>query len=141
MTWTLCLALLLAADAAEGAKKDLEKMQGAWAPVEYVLDGNPATAEGRKAIRLRVQGDRSEFTRGTVSLHGTYKLNPARTPKELDVVLTDGPNKGQTRQGIYTFEGDRLKICLATVGKERPKEFVSRPESGVALEVWEREKQ
>ena len=42
--------------------------------------------------------------------------------------------------GIYTIENDRLKLCFAAPGKERPKEFASKEESGCVLTEWEREK-
>lgn len=135
-----CLVFLLAADAAEDAKKDLEKCQGTWVPVLYEVDGKPAADEEKAKIELVIKGDQSTLSKGKEPRHGSYKLSPGKKPKELDILLTDGPDKGKTLPAIYEIEGDILKICLARTGKDRPKELVSKPGSGHVLEVWKRRK-
>jgi uncharacterized protein (TIGR03067 family) len=43
-----------------------------------------------------------------------YELNTAAVPAQFDF---------RDRKGIYTFEGDVLKICFAGPGEPRPKHF------------------
>src|SRR5262249_3394473 len=38
----------------------------------------------------------------------------------------------------YELDGDTYKVCYAVPGKARPKEFVSRPGTGISLEVYKR---
>jgi hypothetical protein len=54
--------------------------------------------------------------------------------------MTEGDDKGKTFRGIYEFEGDTRKVCLAPAGKERPKEFSSTAGSGHVLAVLKRVK-
>lgn len=125
--------------AGDDAKTDLDQFQGTWVSVEYVVDGKPWGEKERRTLKLTVKGNRSTFTVGDTSRHGDYQLNPGKSPKELDILLTDGPDRGKVKPAIYEFEGDRLRICLSATGaKERPKEFASKPRQGVTLEVWKR---
>lgn len=50
-------------------------------------------------------------------------LDPSAVPARVDLVYMVGPNMGKTRCGIYSFEGGKLKICLAQAGAPRPAEF------------------
>jgi hypothetical protein len=43
-------------------------------------------------------------------------------------------------KGIYKVENDKLTLCYAGPKQERPKAFESKPESGVTMTVWGREK-
>jgi uncharacterized protein (TIGR03067 family) len=75
-----------------------------------------------------------------VTYRGTFKLDLSKKPKEIDVVFTEGPEKGKTSLGIYELEGDVYKVCIGLTGKKRPTEFISKPGSGHVLEVLKRQK-
>jgi uncharacterized protein (TIGR03067 family) len=72
---------------------------------------------------------RFEFTADTMAtilksrtITGTYKLDPTKSPKEIDVVRKiRGENA--TFKGIYALDGDKLKLSLAGTGNNRPKAF------------------
>ena len=49
----------------------------------------------------------------------------------MDVIGTDGPNKGKTFLAIYELEGDMLRICYDLAGKTRPTAFAT--EQGTKL--------
>jgi uncharacterized protein (TIGR03067 family) len=85
-----------------------------------------------------------------------YKLDPSKTPKHIDTFVTvtlstPGKKKEEvvelTSPGIYSLEGNKLKICNARglsgpQGKampKRPTEFRTTPKSKQALMVLERE--
>ena len=53
-------------------------------------------------------------------------------PGTIDVTHTDGPQKGETLQGIYALEGDTLKLCFSICF---PTEFSSKPGAGGLLLV------
>jgi hypothetical protein len=58
------------------------------------------------------------------------KLDPAKTPKTVDASIVRGPQKGEVLLGIYSLEGDTLKVCLQMSGQERPTEFTAQAGSG-----------
>ena len=57
---------------------------------------------------------------------GRQKLNPDKSPKEVDKAYTEGPNAGKTFVGIYKIDGDTITACFADNDKDRPKEFESK---------------
>src|ERR1019366_6726666 len=58
-----------------------------------------------------------------------------KSPKTVDLNFTAGPEKGYRNLGIYELAGDTWKLCLATRGPIRPKNFSTKPGDGVALET------
>ncbi len=138
----LTAGLLLAAQGAREAavKKDLEKLRGTWRYESLVVEGTKADEDDFKNARLVCEGEKFTMNDGTATYRGTLHLDPAKKPRTIDVVFTDGPEKGKTSFGIYEVEGDTFKVCIGLAGKERPTEFVSKPGSGHVLEVLKREK-
>jgi uncharacterized protein (TIGR03067 family) len=67
------------------------------------------------------------------------KLDKAGTI-DLEVVQSarDGGPRKRVYVGIYSIEGDTLKICYAATGKERPKEFATKASSGNTLVLLRR---
>ncbi len=122
----------------DAAKKDLQAMQGNWKMVAYVVDGKTTPPAELAKIQLNVKGNVSTFTIDKQASHGKYVLDAAKTPRTLDIDLTDGPEKGKKKLAIYAFEKDQLKICVAAVGAPRPTEF--KAGKGVNLETWQRAK-
>jgi uncharacterized protein (TIGR03067 family) len=97
------------------------------------MAGRPFPEAVRKTIRLEVKGDQYKVTIGKAVDRGTTKLDPAAKPKALDIVGSDGPNKGKTILAIYERDGDKLKVCYELGGKGRPKEFKSTEKSMLFL--------
>jgi uncharacterized protein (TIGR03067 family) len=58
----------------------------------------------------------------------------------LDIIGTDGPNKGKTFLAIYERDGDTLRICYDLSGKNRPKDFKSPEGTQHFLVTYKREK-
>ena len=48
---------------------------------------------------------------------GTFTIDAAKDPKEIDVNPSDG--QGRMR-GIYRFIGDELEICMDDANRKRP---------------------
>jgi len=117
---------------------DLDKLQGTWRVTALEIDGR-AELGSLAAATITVRG--SEFTtRGMGDAYsGTIELVTGKTPKAFDLAFTSGPPQGMRNRGIYTLDGDTWTICIATRGDARPKRFATRADSGLALEVLERD--
>ena len=71
---------------------------------------------------------------------GTQKIDPTKSPKTIDMTMTEGPSKGKVMLGIYEIEGDTMKACFDPEGKKRPTEFKSAPGSATFFNVHKRVK-
>ena len=115
------------------AKKDQKKFAGTWSVVSATKGGKPAPADEIKEIRFTFSGDKMTFRMGDKSKDGTYTIDPAKKPAQIDVTAD-----GMSHPGIYQFEGDTLKLCVGH--DERPAEFKSAEGSKTMLITLKREK-
>ena len=137
-----------AARADDPAAKEAKKLQGEWQVVEGERNGKKATRESAEIKDMRFVFKENELIVRLANGNGAerrsnFKLDPARTPKEIDITSLDGQEKGQTTAAIYKLEKDRLTICLPYFVKnpgDRPKEFKAGADDGVMLIVLERVK-
>jgi uncharacterized protein (TIGR03067 family) len=110
--------------------------------VSGVRDGTPMTEEECARFVRRVSGDQWILTvqgpEGISTSKSRVTLGASKNHKEVDVVRPDGPAAGKPTRGIYEFEGDRLRVCLAQPDQPRPTELAAAAGSGHTLTVWER---
>jgi uncharacterized protein (TIGR03067 family) len=120
---------------------DAKLIQGTWVPISAELGGKEFPEEVRKSIKLVLKDDTYLVTVGKEgSDEGKCKLDPAKTPKTLDITGTKGPNMGKTFLAIYELTGDKLRVCYDLSGKDRPKEFKTTDGSLLYLVTYERQK-
>jgi uncharacterized protein (TIGR03067 family) len=117
--------------------QDLDKLQGNWNIVSLEMDGQKMIADG--GGRIEVRGDRFRSVGMRDIYEGTVAVHEATKPKSFELHFEEGPEKGNVNFGIYELDGDTWKICLATRGSERPKEFAAPPGTGIALETLHRQ--
>jgi uncharacterized protein (TIGR03067 family) len=121
-------------------KSDIAKFQGNWQLVSLERDGKKSPADEVNKIKLTIQGNRFVLKKDSVVVsEGTFKLDAAKKPKEIEETLTAGPNKGKVFLAIYEVDDREQRICFAAPGKDRPKEFSSSPGSGQVFQVWRKE--
>jgi uncharacterized protein (TIGR03067 family) len=106
----------------------------------YVMDRRRATGpDDAQALFRTVKGNAYTVARFKRVLgKGTIKLDAAKKPKAIDAYPA---GRDKPLLGIYEFDGDKLKLCFAAPGKERPAAFTSAEGSGHTLTVWVREKE
>lgn len=136
----LVLGVVLTSPARGDEKADLKKLEGTWLPAEAMFGGRNWPDEERKAIKLVIADGKYTVTVHGQDDKGTLKLDTKAKPAAMDIVGTDGPNKGKTFPAIYELSGDTLKICYALDGKERPGTFESKPDTRLFLVTYKREK-
>lgn len=122
----------------DAIKAEIAKWQGTWKATSFESDGKSFPPEKLEPIKLTVDGDGYHFQSGDFHERGTYKFYPDRSPKALDIVVGEGPDKGKVHQVIYKVDGDQLTICFEADGKNRPTEFTGKAGSGCVLEEWQR---
>jgi uncharacterized protein (TIGR03067 family) len=139
----VCVAAISSAISSQGdgPKDDLAKLKGDWTLVYTEAEGKKRTPENFKEFRRMITGDTFlvtiETDEGVHTVGGKFKLDPAKSPKTIDVEMTEGPAKGKSFKGIYKFEGDTQVICLAAPDKDRPTKFDSNEGT---VTVWKRPK-
>jgi uncharacterized protein (TIGR03067 family) len=145
MHWLVMILVIgLLAPAGKGAEpdKDLKALEGTWQVESAKMDGQEFSGDDVADSRLVVQGDRyKQQEKDQVKEDGVIKLDPAQSPKAIDLRIMSGDDKGKTQLGIYKLDGDTLTVCLAKAGdKDRPKEFATKQGSGVLRIVFKRKK-
>jgi len=136
--------LFLAADEgpAEKAKKELDALQGTWNGVSAEENGQPLPKADAEGMQLIIKGDKYTLKlKGEEFEQGTLKLDPAKTPKAIDIKITSGDDKGKDQFGYYELEKDTLKLNVAGPGKQRPKEFGAKAGSEASIFVFKRPKE
>jgi uncharacterized protein (TIGR03067 family) len=140
----VCVAAVSCASSSSGddSKDELEKMKGDWTLVSTETNGKKLTAKDFKEFSRKVAGEtysitiESEEGVQTIGIKIT-KLDPSKSPKTIDVEMTEGALKGKTFRGIYKFEDDTQVICLTSSDKDRPAKFDSKEGT---VTVWKRVK-
>ena len=146
---TLLCTLVLAASGGTGARadgkadveKELKKFQGTWTFESVEVGGKEALAADFKGMTVTFEGGKFTVKTGDEVIQvGTEKLDPSKSPKAIDVTMTEGPNKGAVMLGIYKIDGDTLRACFDPEGKKRPTAFQSAPGSKNFVNVHKRVK-
>jgi RNA polymerase sigma factor (sigma-70 family) len=124
-------------------KTDTEKLQGNWVVTEIRQDGE--TRQVRDDVKdLKPQSYFERLFAGTVKFEGnefrlllpdgkatsgiaSFKLNTAKSPRNIDLTLSQGPESHELWLGIYRVDGDELILCLpkAEPFDQRPKYFTA----------------
>lgn len=130
----LTAGLAIAADAADDAKKELKRLAGTYAMVSGESKAGKESDERVKEAKLVVDGNKYTATFGSDSVEGKLKIDPTKSPKEIDA--TDA--EGKTILGIYKFEKGQFTVCFAGPDKERPKEFSIEDGTGEFMHVWKK---
>jgi uncharacterized protein (TIGR03067 family) len=128
--------------------RDLDRIGRDWQGVAAEVDGAkvpppPVWGIGRAGGGIWIRDpDRPKDSPNEVVFFFTFTLDPAAQPKAMDLIPEEGPAKGKTLRGIYSLEGDVLKICYVSPNtpepekQPRPREFAARKGSGHVLLVF-----
>src|SRR5947209_2512868 len=141
-TFGIVALVLLAAAVLSGQemiRKEMEKLQGTWAFETYEESGVKTAADELKNKRIFFGANQLMIKIGDEVMQlGALKLAPLDGHRDFDATVAAGPNKGNTMRCIYSLKGDILKVCIDPEGNERPTEFKTTADSGLALAVYKR---
>jgi uncharacterized protein (TIGR03067 family) len=130
-----------AGDKEDVVKTNMKLLEGDWILQAFETDGKQIAADQIKNIKLTIAGDRYmvDFGGGK-KLELTFKIDPSKKPKAMDLIMTKDDQKTVT-PGIYEVSADTFKVCRPTeAGKDRPTAFTTKEGSGTAMATYKREK-
>jgi uncharacterized protein (TIGR03067 family) len=121
-------------------KNDAAQLQGTWQVVSAKVGVNrdvvPLPDEVANRLQLLFSSDKLVLREGLSDKTATFHIDPDQNPRTLDMVHTDGPEKGKTFLAVYQLDGDNLQLCRANPGDQRPASFT--PANGQMLFVLKR---
>jgi uncharacterized protein (TIGR03067 family) len=135
----LAVVLLLAAFDAPGdaITKEKKVLRGTWKLVAFEREGKSVPPAALKELKWVITADKIVWTDERKN-EFLYKLDPAKKPKAIDLIFPE--RKTEVTPGIYSLEGDELKVCVKAKGGGRPSKFAARAWSGQMLYTLKREK-
>jgi uncharacterized protein (TIGR03067 family) len=124
---------LLVGPGDEAVGDAMKAIQGKWEVYQVSTDGRRETEEQVKARKMSFEfkGNRHVIRAyGGVDEDGTFALDPARSPKRLDLAAKPGT---VSTKAIYELDGDALRIAYFLFSEERPAGFEENKEKKVLV--------
>ncbi len=128
----LCVAESIRGD--DDSKKALEALKGEWQFVSYTHADSEIKLDKAKS-RVVFTDEKMTITFAEREAVSAFTLDAKTEPKALDVMP---PGEKFVAKAIWKLEKDRLTICFAISGGERPKNFA--PAKNNSVMVLERPK-
>lgn len=114
---------------------DTSPIDGVWTIESVIQDGKPL----ENYVGARRVHENGRYTmkaaegKTLYTTEGTFTVDADTTTIELKPI--DGRYKGHTLSGIYSRDGDTLRIAFAEPGKQRPKNYESLAGQGIVVAV------
>ena len=101
-------------------------LQGTW--VITSINGQTAPA-GAPEMTLTFTADNKyhQTVGGDVNERGTIKVDAAKKPMTIDLIITEGQDAGKTQLGVFEVSGDTLRGHFEAPGAtQRPTDFTAK---------------
>jgi uncharacterized protein (TIGR03067 family) len=113
-------------DVGSAADREREKLNGHWVARSNHPD--------EPVVKLFFVGRRFTVKWADQSFdQGTYRVDPQKEPRTVDLEVANGAHAGKTFQGIYRWQRGELQWCCAGPECERPAQFTANPECNITL--------
>jgi uncharacterized protein (TIGR03067 family) len=120
-----CVAATGQGGDAKGAKEELDKLQGTWKLVSEVDSGQTQQVDPMETFTFNKDTCQNKVG-SKLTDEFTIKIDPGKTPKEMDMIPLKDPSKGIPCPAIYKIEGNQLVICVNfSPNGKRPSGFDS----------------
>ena len=115
----------------------LTRLQGVWAAVQVVLDGNELPSMMvATGLRTATQNQVKVTFAGQLMVDALVRIDERADPIRIDYLNQSGQAKGQVQLGIIQWVGQDACIIMAAPGHPRPTEFTCPTGSGRTLSRW-----
>lgn len=111
-------------------------LQGKWKLVRFERFGGPCESDSVGKIFEITDKQVIAPEKARFSVEGTYRVRPVEWPKQIDIKTAGCPKK----PGIYSVDGNTLRLCINDNSSERPTTLASQGKSEIWLFVFERVK-
>ncbi|MBA4188400.1 MAG: hypothetical protein C0467_10385 [Planctomycetaceae bacterium] len=118
-----CLMVLAFTGIVLADEKALKELEGTYTVIALEKGGKPAPKEIVESLKISIKGENFTIMIGTDEKKAKIKVDASKTPNTIDIMPSDGPEKGMTFPGIYKAEKGELTIVFLEKGSDRPKEF------------------
>jgi uncharacterized protein (TIGR03067 family) len=116
----------------------LQQLQGEWAPVTLITDGQPLSENFLPYGSRTLTGNETKVVfGGQVMVHAKIRIDESQIPVAVDY-LNVGRGAKVVTFGILDLKGDVVRFCMAPAGDARPAEFSSEKGSGRIFSEWKR---
>jgi uncharacterized protein (TIGR03067 family) len=133
-TAAMVLAIAICAAKAADGQEDKNKVniEGAWKITTVSLNGKDQPDFKDRSIVLTFLKDGKLTTDDSGKKEeGKYKIDAAKKPMEIDLAKGTGPK--DDAKGIFSIDGDTLKIAIAAPGDGAPKRPAGFDEMGIIV--------
>ena len=107
----------------ESVKTAKMSLQGTWALKDVRVNDEEETkriAKKMKGTKVTFSGDKVTVKAEGKDQTGSYRVDPSKSPKEMDWIMKTPDNKEVVMRGIYEHKGNRLTTCFGGVTADRP---------------------
>jgi uncharacterized protein (TIGR03067 family) len=119
----------------------VKKLHGNWEAEAGEQDGKELPAGEIEKVRVLSKDAQAILCPGGEWTPLDLRLHAERTPRVLYATASKGKDKGKAAAMIYRVEKDTLKLCWdSKEGKMLPKEFATKPGSGMIWFTFKRER-
>jgi uncharacterized protein (TIGR03067 family) len=122
---------------------DAKDLQGTWRIVSLEANGENKPPDEFKGWRFVFEGDQGWLVKPEeTGQRFKFKLDAAKAPKTIDLIVQEGNDNGKIAPGIYGFSGSQLRLCINIFGDRsyRPMEFKTQDKDGAGFAVLEWDK-
>jgi uncharacterized protein (TIGR03067 family) len=124
----VCLVLTAGTRAKAAKPEDKDRLQGTWMLVSAERRGEKAAEDFIKIVQLKFDGDKFAMTIDKQMKTGTFKLDTAKNPRQIDLVSDKA-----TSPAIYKLDTDTLTLVIDADDKTRPEKFSSTGKDNLLL--------
>jgi len=131
-----CAVTTLGQAGGDDASKEL---QGTWKIVSIIKEGDRVPEAEVKKTSIVVEKSKYKIVEGDkVLASGDIAVDVVANPWRIKLVPRKGADKDETFLGIYEIGFNKLRLCVAPVGKDYPTSFSSTAENKCSFYSLER---